>query len=299
MKKQTKEFWCRLAFAVLIAAVVVGVFVTCQATNGFNGYVPTLQECIDILGETEYEETINLPIYVDTLPETHAATTLPADALPSSQVIFPGGLFDLASISAFDGKQPYAIVNGNVPYFTEDEITVVSYETYMELDSLKRCGPCFACVGRDIMPTDERGSISSVKPTGWIQASYPDLGVSSLYNRCHLIGYQLTGENANKMNLITGTRYMNVDGMLPFEDMAADYVRETENHVMYRVTPVFVGGELVARGVLMEAYSVEDDGEGVTYCVFCYNVQPGVVIDYATGESWRQEEDAADSDFVA
>ena len=135
------------------------------------------------------------------------------------------------------------------------------------------------------MPTEERGSIGSVKPSGWQTVKYDFVDGKYLYNRCHLLGYQLTGENANEQNLITGTRYLNVDGMLPFENMVADYVKETDNHVMYRVTPVFDGAELVARGVLMEAYSVEDGGDGVEFCVYCYNVQPGVKIDYATGDS--------------
>ena len=145
-----------------------------------------------------------------------------------------------------------------------------------------------ACIGQDLMPTDARGSISSVKPTGWVQAQYDFVDGKSLYNRCHLIGFQLTGENANKYNLITGTRYLNIDGMLSFENMVADYVKETGNHVMYRVTPNFVGDELVARGVFMEGYSVEDKGESVCFYVYAYNVQPGVGIDYATGESWLE-----------
>ena len=196
----------------------------------------------------------------------------------------------LAELPGYSGAA-YAEVNGNVPYFTDAEKTAArqSYETYAALDSLGRCGVCVASVGKDLMPTEPRGSIGSVKPTGWPQkvedAKYDFVDGKYLYNRCHLIGFQLTGENANKQNLITGTRYLNVDGMLPFENMVADYVKETQNHVLYRVTPVFNGSDLVALGVLMEAYSVEDGGEGICFCVFCYNVQPGVVIDYATGNS--------------
>ena len=173
-------------------------------------------------------------------------------------------------------------VNDNVPYFTEDDYTTNSFESYSDLDELGRCGVAYACVGSDLMPTEDRESISSVKPSGWINVEYDG---QYLYNRCHLIGFQLTGENANEKNLITGTRYMNVDGMLPFENMVADYVKETDHHVLYRVTPVFEGDNLVASGVLMEAYSVEDSGEGVTFCVYAYNVQPGITIDYATGAS--------------
>ena len=173
---------------------------------------------------------------------------------------------------------------GGDPDFSENEITSVSYEYYSELDALGRCGVCIASVGQDIMPTEKRGSIGQVKPTGWHTVKYDFVDGKYLYNRCHLIGFQLTGENANKRNLITGTRYLNVEGMLPFENMVADYVKETENHVMYRVTPIFVGDELLARGVHIEAESVEDGGDGIMFNVFCYNVQPGVVLDYATGE---------------
>lgn len=191
--------------------------------------------------------------------------------------------------SGYNGA-PYSEINGNVPQFSADEITTVSFEHYAELDSLGRCGTATACIGRDIMPTEERGSIGQVKPSGWQLAKYDVVDGKYLYNRCHLIGYQLTGENANVRNLITGTRYLNVTGMLPFENSVADYVRETDNHVMYRVTPVFDGDNLVADGVQMEAYSVEDGGEGISFNVYCYNVQPAVVIDYATGESYLSGE---------
>ena len=193
-------------------------------------------------------------------------------------------VFDLASVPAYSG-QPYAIVNDNKPYFTDADLTAVSFETYSDLDSLGRCGVAYASVGKDLMPTEERGSIGQVKPSGWHTIKYDNVDGKYLYNRCHLIGYQLTAENANEKNLITGTRYLNVQGMLPFENMAADYVKETGNHVLYRVTPVFEGSNLVASGVLMEAESVEDKGEGILYCVYVYNVQPGININYATGDS--------------
>jgi DNA-entry nuclease len=180
--------------------------------------------------------------------------------------------------------EPYVEINGNIPFFTIDEITTDSYEFYSELDELGRCGYAMACVGTDIMPTEERGSIGSVKPTGWHTVKYDGIDGVYLYNRCHLIAYCLTGENANPKNLITGTRYLNVTGMLPFEIDVAKYVEETGNHVMYRVTPIFTDNNLVAEGVLMEAYSVEDGGE-LQFCVFAYNVQPGITINYATGES--------------
>ena len=195
--------------------------------------------------------------------------------------------FTVDDIPAYNGE-PYVAVNDNLPLFhTNGSINPASMEYYAELDDLGRCGVTYACVGKDTMPTEKRGNISQVKPTGWQNAEYDHVDGKHLYNRCHLIGYQLTAENANKSNLITGTRHLNVDGMLPFENMVADYVKETGNHVAYRVTPIFDGDDLVAQGVLMEGWSVEDDGEGVAFCVFAYNVQPGVEIDYATGKSWE------------
>lgn len=195
--------------------------------------------------------------------------------------------FSLKDVPAYSGSA-YAVVNDNVPYFTISEVEAAksSYESYSDLDSLGRCGVCVASVGTDIMLTEEREDIGSVKPTGWKTVKYNGIVDGNyLYNRCHLLGYQLAGENANTKNLITGTRYMNVEGMLPFENMVADYVKETGNHVLYRVTPIFEDNHLVAAGVLMEAKSVEDDGVGILFNVFCYNVQPGISIDYATGNS--------------
>lgn len=202
----------------------------------------------------------------------------------------------LEDIPAYTGS-PYIAINGNQPEFEEGDLSSESFETYSPLDSLGRCGPAYACIGQDLMPTEDRESISGVHPTGWVQAEYDTVDGGSLYNRCHLIGFQLTGENANEENLITGTRYMNVEGMLPFENLVADYVKETGNHVLYRSTPVFEGDNLVASGVVMEALSVEDDGEGVCFHVYVYNVQPGIEIDYATGKSWesRQTPEAGES----
>lgn len=189
------------------------------------------------------------------------------------------------NIPAYNGKA-YIVINNNNPSFTSAEKKMRnSFEQYSSLDSLKRCGVAFALIGKDIMPTGERGEIGQVKPSGWKTARYDFVDGKYLYNRCHLIGWQLTGENANEKNLITGTRYMNVDGMLPFENMVDDYIEETDNHVLYRVTPVFKGNELVARGVQIEAYSVEDNGDGICFNVYCFNVQPGVKIDYKTGFS--------------
>ena len=194
--------------------------------------------------------------------------------------------------------EPYVEINGNEPDFSGEDSGERSFEIYSELDSLGRCGEAYASVGTDLMPTEDRGSISHVKPTGWHSIQYEHVEGKNLYNRCHLIGYQLSGENANEKNLITGTRYMNVDGMLPFENMVADYVKETNNHVLYRVTPVFEGDNLLADGVQMEAYSVEDDGEGISFNVFVYNVQPGVTIDYATGDSKEGRTDVSQAEPV-
>lgn len=180
---------------------------------------------------------------------------------------------------------PYVVVNNNQPEFAESEMTTSSFETYSDLDALGRCGIAYANIGQDLMPTEERGNISDVNPSGWQSVEYDGIDGGYLYNRCHLIGFQLTAENANEKNLITGTRYLNVEGMLPFENMVADYIQETGNHVLYRVTPLFEGDNLVASGVQMEAKSVEDNGAGILFNVFCYNVQPGITIDYATGNS--------------
>ena len=202
---------------------------------------------------------------------------------------------DLSSIPAYTGS-PSVEVDENEPQFTDDDKSRSGFEDYSELDSLGRCGVAFALIGEETMPTEERGKIGSIKPSGWHTVRYDGLVEDDyLYNRCHLIGFQLAGENANPKNLITGTRYMNVEGMLPYEEEVADYVHRTDNHVLYRVTPVFEGENLVASGVQMEAWSVEDDGAGVSFNVYCYNVQPGISIDYATGESSLAEDDATQS----
>ncbi len=193
----------------------------------------------------------------------------------------------LEDIPAYSGE-PYVILNDNWPDFDAEDLTTEPFELYSELDYLGRCGVAYANICLEIMPTEPREEIGQVKPSGWHTAKYECVEGKYLYNRCHLIGYQLAGENANKQNLITGTRYMNVDGMLPFENMVDSYVEETGNHVLYRVTPIFDGGNLVASGVQMEALSVEDEGEGLCFNVYIYNVQPGVSIDYATGDSWEE-----------
>lgn len=203
---------------------------------------------------------------------------------------------DLSQIPNYTGN-PYTIVNDNEPEFDESDFTTEAFETYSDLDNLGRCGVAYANICKELMPTEKRGKIGIIKPSGWHTVKYPEIIKDRyLYNRCHLIGFQLAGENANEKNLITGTRYLNVDGMLPFEDEIADYVNNTGNHVLYRVTPVFDGDNLIASGVQMEAESVEDSGEGVKFNVYCYNVQPGIGIDYATGDSWADQKPVANGE---
>ncbi len=207
----------------------------------------------------------------------------------------------LDEIPDYRGKA-YVHINGGEPFFTESEITDEAFESYSPLDPLGRCGVAFACIGIEIMPTEERGDIASVTPSGWEYGGvsnnneYDFVENGYVYNRCHLIGFQLAGENDNEKNLITGTRYLNIEGMLPFENQVADYVEGTNNHVMYRVTPIYNGFDLVAEGVLMEAWSVEDNGRGVCFCIFAYNVQPGVNIDYFSGVNWANGEEMPEID---
>ena len=229
---------------------------------------------------------------IQTAAETEIQAAAQVQSDDSKQKVVHTGTasaFNAADVPAYSGE-PYTAVNNNEPYFTSDNLTTEAFENYSELDALGRCGVAYVNVCLETMPTEKRGSISEVKPTGWHSVKYDNVDGKSLYNRCHLIGYQLTAENANQQNLITGTRYLNVDGMLPFENMVADYVKETDNHVLYRVTPIFTGDNLVADGVLMEGYSVEDEGDGICFCVYAYNVQPGITIDYATGDSWLSSE---------
>lgn len=222
-----------------------------------------------LLADTEQDVPYNNPI-----ESGSAETTITPDDIPT-----------------YSGE-PYVVLNNNEPNFTEEDLTTESYEYYSDLDVDGKCGVVVASIGEDLMPSEERGSIGRVKPSGWQTVKYDNVDGKYLYNRCHLIGFQLTGENANEKNLITGTRYMNVEGMLPFENIVADYVKETGNHVVYRVTPIFEGDNLVASGVQMEAKSVEDDGEGICFHVYVYNVQPGIEIDYATGNSQPATEES-------
>ena len=248
------------------------------------------QEPTEEPSEEPTEEPTEEPSEEPTEAPTEETTEQPSEQITESTFeeisTEPQASIDLSGIPAYSGNA-FVALNDNVPVFKAQELVTESYETYGELDALGRCTTVMACCGKDLMPTDDRGSISSVKPTGWVQAVYPCVNGGNLYNRCHLIGWQITGENANERNLITGTRYFN-EAMIPFENMIADYIKETDNHVMYRVTPIFEGDNLVASGAVMEAWSVEDNGEGICFCVYLYNVQPEVVIDYATGESYLE-----------
>ena len=299
----------RILSCFLIFALCISTLSACGSDTAPSDHSPSSSLQVEISdlqdstpGETEerdgFESLDSASCKGDTVPSQSDAPSASQGQQTESSApteITTASSFSLSDVPAYSGKA-YISVNGNVPYFTAAELTTTSFETYSDLDTLGRCGVTYACIGQDLMPTKERGSIGMVKPTGWHTVRYDDLVDGKyLYNRCHLIGYQLTGENANTQNLITGTRYLNIEGMLPFENMVADYIQETDNHVLYRVTPIFEGNNLLANGVLMEGYSVEDKGAGVSYCVFAYNVQPGIEIDYATGESKladsaRQEE---------
>ncbi|MEC4272484.1 DNA/RNA non-specific endonuclease [Adlercreutzia sp. R25] len=244
------------------------------------GCSPAAGETTTALPDTgAFEQQISAEEAVASEASETTAGEEPSEAVAEAPAVSP------ADIPAYDGS-PYVYVNGGEPSFGDEERAAApGTESYGELDALGRCTTAFAVVGTETMPDEERGSIGEVKPTGWQMAKYEFVDGKYLYNRCHLLGFQLTGENANERNLITGTRYLNVEGMLPFENAVADYVRSTGNHVLMAATPLFEGDELVARGVAMMAESVEDGGDGVSFNVFCYNVQPGVAIDYATGDN--------------
>jgi len=272
---KNKKYLCKLLTALFLAVVLL--LSGCAAIMESELLPEIVEELESVLAE--------MPPVSTPQPTTKPPATTPQPPAKTPQAT---AAVQIDTVPEYAGEA-YCIINDNVPQFEKDELTTEAYEYFSELDDLGRCGMVKACVGRELMPTKDRESISHVTPSGWINASYSFVDGRYLYNRCHLIGFQLTGENANKQNLITGTRYMNVEGMLPFENMVADYVKETENHVLYRVTPLFTGDELVARGVQLEAWSVEDEGEGLCFNVYIYNVQPGVIIDYATGESELDE----------
>ena len=286
--KLSKKIKTLLSLLCLIPVLLSG-FVGCDSDNISETTTEIIETSLENqITENEKEDITHNSVVEKTTEKAEDKTTEKVNKTES--VGDNNSKAVLSKIPEYSGR-PYVVINGNVPSFNKYELTTKGYETYASIDSLGRCGGAVASCGREIMPKpgEERGSISAVKPSGWVQAQYDCVSGKYLYNRCHLIGWQLSAENANKRNLITGTRYMNTEGMLPFENMVADYIRETNNHVAYRITPIYDGGDLVASGVQMEAYSVEDDGEGICFNVFCYNVQPGVKIDYTTGRSWATE----------
>lgn len=273
----------RRFYTIVVALLIAAILSACgSAVDTSIGSLPTT--------ETNLTETAasNTPAPGAGVEDDASSTEQPVSETPPATTGTQSASFDISSVPAYNGRA-YVTINGNIPYFSESDKTTTSFEKYSSLDRLGRCGVAFACVGKDIMPTEERGSIGSVKPSGWHTIRYEFIDGRYLYNRCHLIGYQLTGENANTANLITGTRELNVQGMLPFENDVAEYVERTSNHVLYRVTPVFEGNNLLATGVLIEALSVEDNGKGVCFNVFCYNEQPGIVIDHATGDNYAKD----------
>ena len=278
MKNRFKGLGVKNYLIILLAALLV--LSGCSVLPDDNGALNGNNDHIYSQGTTAQSGT--------TAKITETSQTTGDVVIPES--VNPSG------IPEYSGS-PYVVLNNNVPDFSDAELTTVAYEFYSALDSLGRCGEALASCGKEIMPAEGevRGSISSINPSGWVQASYEGVSGGYLWNRCHLIGWQLSAENANRQNLITGTRYLNIDGMLPFENMVADYIRETGNHVAFRVTPIFVGNNLVCSGVQMEAYSIEDNGEAIQFNVYCYNVQPGITIDYATGRSAENGEDIPSS----
>lgn len=293
-----KKIWNELTKSKTLKSVMTGmlfVAFSCMVATGCGNTEALSQEQEKeiVTTVTESETAVTTVSESETSDTESEATNEPAaqsvQTQPSTEVTI-----SVADIPAYAGD-PYVTINDNEPQFLETDLATSSYEYYSDLDDLDRCGVVYACIGTDLMPTEERGNIGSVKPSGWHTVKYDIVDGKYLYNRCHLIGYQLSGENANINNLITGTRYLNVEGMLPFENMVADYVKETGNHVLYRVAPVFEGNNLVASGVQIEAQSVEDQGEGILFNVYCYNVQPGVTIDYATGDSTLAENAEAQS----
>lgn len=291
------NIWLKLrktaAIALCELLAIATIFTGCASTNLSGteaaghaaGAVVAGEDSSGALGSTDNADGAqsgSAPSQAD----SGANGTGQADAgKPQDELVNNNSYVSLDAIPAYEGKA-YVAVNNNEPFFTDNDMTTTAFENYSDLDSLGRCGVAYANICKEIMPTEKRGKIGMIKPSGWHTVKYDVIKDRYLYNRCHLIGYQLAGENANPKNLITGTRYLNVEGMLPFENLVADYVNNTGNHVLYRVTPMFSGSNLVANGVLIEAKSVEDNGGGILFNVYCYNVQPGVGINYENGDSW-------------
>ena len=306
--KQIRDFFSNIkiknVFVVCLAVIlfIVGIFASPSTAETYNE-----DDLLEITTDSVYEEIestngIDIPLTIEKSTseqscETQQGITESTTKKESDDKSVGNGKQNLtvSQIPKYSGTA-YVVINNNIPSFNSSELSTIGYERYSQLDSKGRCGVAIASCGKEIMPKEDekRGSISNIKPSGWIQAKYSGISGGYLWNRCHLIGWQLSAENANKQNLITGTRYMNINGMLQFENMVADYIKETNNHVAYRVTPIYNGNNLVASGVQIEAYSIEDDGDGICFNVYCYNVQPGITIDYATGESSRSQTSATE-----
>lgn len=277
-----KKYISRLVVILLTVFMLLGISGCAETEDSVSKLTTTSIKTSEEANENEI--TTELDSEIEEIQNQEDNEELPVSQIPVN-VQSSNENISLSNIPAYTGNA-YVAVNNNNPYFTDaDKSRTDAFETYSDLDGAGRCGVAYANICKEIMPTEKRGKIGSVKPTGWHTIKYDIVDGKYLYNRCHLIGFQLAGENANNKNLITGTRYLNVTGMLPFENMVSDYVKETNNHVLYRVTPVFEGNNLLALGVLIEAYSVEDGGAGITFCVYCYNVQPGIDINYANGDS--------------
>ena len=277
MRKQRKKKYIPYIFIVILFLCIVSIFGSKSETE--NQDYPKKEE---VVLETKTEADV----------EPEVVEEIPSDAETDASFDFNDYEFQISDVPSFS-VEPYCVLNNNIPDFGDVEISTEEFEYYSNLDSLGRCGYAIANIGVSLMPTEERGAIGQIKPSGWHTIKYNELiDGNYLYNRCHLIGYQLAGENANELNLITGTRYLNVQGMLPFEEQVANYVKNTGNHVLYRVTPIFEEENLVASGVVIEAFSIEDIGKGVCFNVYCYNIQPGISIDYLTGDSWVSDEQA-------
>lgn len=282
-----KNRWIKSLTIAMSAMIIFSACGSSQTSESQNTQTDSTQSEITFIEETTQEALTTFAEETSTSKVTEKSAK--SQKSKTSAV-------KLSDIPSYNGNA-YVAINNNEPQFKKSEIKSKSFEKYSNLDGKGRCGVAVASVGKDIMPTEKRGAIGSVKPTGWHTVKYDCVDGKYLYNRCHLIGYQLTGENANEKNLITGTRYLNVEGMLPFEDMVADYVKETGNHVMYRVTPIYKGNNLLASGVQLEGYSVEDKGAGISFNIYCYNVQPGVKINYATGDSSLSSNKKAESEI--
>lgn len=298
----TQEFKSKLKLNNVISIILaVVLFITGITSIGISEDIKSKKEDTSHSHYyTSHQTTNHIPSTTSSAESTTPVTS-PQSAVTSTTTSYASSTISGSSegtsssgngaVSAYNvpvySGTPYIVINNNTPVFTSSELTTAGYENYSALDSLGRVGTATASLGKETMPKDgeERGSISSIYPTGWEQAKYDNISGKYLYNRCHLIGWQLSAENSNKQNLLTGTKYLNVSGMLPFENMVADYIKETNNHVAYRVTPIFKGNNLLASGVQIEAYSVEDNGDGICFNVYCYNVQPGISIDYSNGTS--------------